>query len=183
MKMVNKLYKNIVVMKYGVHASEDVDSIVVRKMQEVQVAKKMFWGYGGVLCHPLKQVQPFLRENCSKGEKTYLLLTETSSRFDNVPSEASFYSFNKIEWDSVPKGVKILGSKYAIICKNITACDFFIDLSDYVIPIGNSKGKVLSDYIRGHVDKACGRYVETNKESKPIKISLYGEIESAVFVK
>ena len=74
---MEKLYKNIIVMKYGVHASEDVESIVVRKMQEVQVAKKMFWGYGGVLCHPLKQVQPFLRENCSKGEKTYLLLSES----------------------------------------------------------------------------------------------------------
>lgn len=180
---MEKLYKNIIVMKYGVHASEDVESIVVRKMQEVQVAKKMFWGYGGVLCHPLKQVQPFLRENCSKGEKTYLLLSETLSRFDNTPSEAGFYSFNKIEWDSVPKGIKILGSKYAIICKNIIVCDFFIDLANYVIPIGNSKGKILSDYMRGRVDKACGRYVENLNQSKPMKISLYGEIENAVFVK
>lgn len=177
--MPKELYRNIIIMKYGVHASESIESIVKRKLEEIQVCQKMYWGYGGVLCHPLNQVQPFLKENCSKGEKTYLLLTKTPSKLNNAPSIATEYSIDKVQWQLIPDGIKVLGSKYAIVCKSIEQCDFLIDLANYIIPIGNSKGRILSNYICGRVDKACGRYNNdlTNKNSKLVSISLCAEID------
>lgn len=185
--MSKEQYKNIIIMKYGVHASESIESIIKRKLEEIQVCQKMYWGYGGVLCHPLNQVQPFLKENLSKGEKTYLLLTQTPSQLNNTPSMATDYSIDKVQWQPIPNGIKVLGSKYAIVCKSIEQCNFSIDLANYVIPIGNSKGKILSNYIRGHVDKACGRYNNNlpNQDSQLVNISLCAEIDYpySVFLK
>lgn len=142
--MINTSYKNIIYMKYGVHASESIDSIIKRKTEEIKKCQQMFWGYGGVLCHPLNQVQPFLKENLLKGEKTYLLLSQTQSKLNNAPSTAMTYSCDKVEWQPIPNGIKVLGSKYAIVCKSIEQCDFCIDLSNYIVSIGNSMGKRLS---------------------------------------
>lgn len=174
-------------MKYGVHASESIESIITRKMEEIKICQKMFWGYGGVLCHPTNQVQPFLNENLSKKEKTYLLLSKTPSKLNNIPSIATVYSTDKIKWELIPDGIRVLGSKYAITCKNIKRCDFLIDLSSYLVPVGNSKGKTLSKYIQGRVDKACGKYNEdiTGEEPKLVNISLCAEIDYpfSVFLK
>ncbi len=50
-------------MKYRVHASEKVESIIQRKSKEHEGIKQTFWwGYGGKVCHPIKQVQPFVKE-------------------------------------------------------------------------------------------------------------------------
>lgn len=169
---------NIIFMKYGVHASESIESIVKRKMEEIEQCKKMFWGYGGVLCHPLNQVQPFLKENVVRKEKTYLLLSKTDSELNNVPQIANIYSCDKTNWKPIPKGIKVLGSKYAIVCGSIEQCDFNLDLSSYIVSVGNSKGRMLSQYIHGRVDKACGRYNKdiSNVESRIVNITLYAEI-------
>ncbi len=80
-----------------------------------------------------------------------------------------------------------MGSKYAIICGALKSCDFMLDLNNYVIPIGNSKGKLLSEYIKARVDKACGQYKDNWESLTPnlVKISYYAEIISlyAVYVK
>ena len=184
--MYNLSYNNIIYMKYGVHASESIESIVKRKMQEIEVCQKMFWGYGGTICHPTNQVQPFLERNLSKGEKTYLLLSKTLSELNNDPTVALAYSVNHQEWVPIPEGITVLGSKYAIICKNIQQCNFSIDLADYVVPIGNSKGRKLSDYIQGQVSKACGQYCKNTDKSasRIVNITLCAEITEpfAVFL-
>ena len=185
--MNNLSYRNIIYMKYGVHASESIESIIMRKMQEIEVCQKMFWGYGGTLCHPTNQVQPFLKRNLLKGEKTYLLLSKTPSELNNEPAIALSYSTDQQKWVPIPKGITVLGSKYAIICENIQQCNFSIDLADYVVPIGNSKGKRLSDYIKGQVSKACGHYCKNTDKSvsKIVNITLCAEITEpfAVFLK
>ena len=179
--------ENIIFMKYGVHASEDVELIIKRKIAEIQQCKKMFWGYGGVLCHPLNQVQPFLKSNALKNQKTHLVMTKTLSKLNNTPSAATMYSVDNINWCPIPNNVRVLGSKYAIVCNSITQCEFILDLADYVIPLGNCKGRRLSQYIQGRVDKACGYYqINTAKNiSMPVIITLCAEIESpfSVFIK
>lgn len=184
-------FENIVFMKYGVHASESVDSILNRKLEELGSCQKMFWGYGGVICHPTKQVQPFANANFSEKKKTYLLLSETPSKLNNSPSVATHFSRDNDRWQTIEDGIKVLGSKYAIVCKNLEKCNFQIDLSQYVIPVGNSQGKLLSEYVKGRVDKACGQrlsgYVSSNLNTKNnlVHISLYAEIIDpySVFVK
>ena len=175
--MDNK-YKNIIFMKYGVHASESVEQIIERKKKEVQSAKRMFWGYGGTLCHPLNQVQPFLQENMSRNEKTYLVMAYTPSEMNSQTLETEFFSQNKNDWSRIPKGIHVYGSKYAIVCKNIERCDFIMDLSNYDSPVGNSKGRPLSEYINGRIDKACGHWDGKAKDrlSSPVHITLCAEI-------
>lgn len=176
--MVEVLYKNIIFMKYGVHASESIESIIKRKMEEIEKCQKMFWGYGGVLCHPLNQVQPFLEENVLRKEKTYLLLSKTPSELNNVPQIAKMYSCDKINWEPIPNEIKVLGSKFAIVCSSIEQCDFNLDLSSYIVPVGNSRGRKLSQYIQGRVDKACGRYNKdvSGVEPRIVNITLCAEI-------
>jgi len=176
--MAEVLYENIIFMKYGVHASESIESIIKRKTEEIGRCRKMFWGYGGVLCHPLNQVQPFLTENVLRKEKTYLLLSKTHSELNNAPQIARMYSCDKMNWEPIPDGIKVLGSKFAIVCGSIEQCDFDLDLSGYIVPVGNCKGRRLSQYIRGRVDKACGRYHKDISGAEPeiVNITLCAEI-------
>lgn len=187
MKDLNVMYSNIILMKYGVHAGETVESIVDRKTNELAKCGRMFWGYGGTLCHPLTQVRPFIEDVCSKGEKAYLLMTYTPSVPDNGTISAVKYSADKISWDDMPDGIEVLGSKFAIVCNSLKQVDFDLDLAEYDVPIGASKGKRLNDYIHSHVDKACGvRKVSADISSSSIvHITLCAEITHpfAVFVK
>lgn len=173
-------------MKYGVHASESVESIIDRKIKEYMLNQKLYWGYGGVICHPKKQIQPFAFENSVQGKKTYLLLTPTKSDFMNNPNRATMFSTNNSDWEYIPNEINILGSKYSVVCGRLNKIDYWLDLNQYEVAIGNSQRKRLSDYLKGRVDKACGRY-KPCKKRKPnlIKIDYYAEIKEpyAVFVK
>ncbi len=86
-------FKNIILMKYGIHASEDVDEIIKRKQQEIKDNHCCFWGYGGTLLHPLNQVQPFC-----KNKKVYLLLVRTKSNLYNENRRADYYSIDNYNY-------------------------------------------------------------------------------------
>jgi hypothetical protein len=49
----------LIVMKVGVHMGEPWEAIIDRKLAEEQAAGVAYWGYGGSVCHPITQVQPF----------------------------------------------------------------------------------------------------------------------------
>lgn len=179
-------YEQIIIMKYGIHASEQVDDIMSRKENEIRIAGEMFWGYGGSVCHPITQVNPFVNDNAKNNKKTYLLLTKTESELNNAPKEQFYYSFDKNNWEKLPNGICVKGSKYALICKKLKKCDFEIDLSEYCVAIGKNKGKRLNEYIQGRVDKACAvRKISNSNETKIVKISYVAEVDDkgAAFVK
>lgn len=186
---MRNLIDNIVLMKYGAHAGETSDSIIERKNTEMKKSGKVFWGYGGTLCHPLNQIQPFLEENRRKNQKTFLVLAKTKTKTKNeiLPNvnRARFYSENKVDWEPIPSDNIVTGSRYAVICRSFEKCNINIDLSLYRIPFGNAKGCRLSDYLGWRRNKACGRYSEEEIDiSIPlvINISIIAEIENAVFV-
>lgn len=164
---------NIIIMKCGTHASEKIEDIFKRKKLEELNNGYSCWGYGGTLCHPLKQVQPF----CNTYQKVYLLLTPTNSELNNQPKRAERFSIDKEIWKSLNSKINIYGSKYALVIKNLQKCDFEIDLKDYVVAIGNSKGKSLVDYLNGRIDKACAIKNKNNAQiSKKIKIVMIAEV-------
>jgi len=177
-------------MKYGVHAAENVNHIIQRKKNEIMVCGEMFWGYGGTICHPFKQVQPFINQNLENGEDTYLFLSRTNSDFEGNNNSATVMSTNGFEWEILPRGVHIYSSKYALVCNSLEAVDREIDLSEYVVGVGNSTGKQLSEYVRGRVDKGCGRLIantgqlskQTSKEYN-IRITYIAKVINAVMVK
>lgn len=178
---------NIILMKYGVHASENVDSIITRKMEEISKTGRMFWGYGGCICHPKTQVQKFLKENFNRGERTYLLLVKTESQLHNTPVRMECYSEDGCDWKKIPEEINVLGSKYAITCNSFNSCNFDLNLSSYKVAVGNSVNKSLAEYMRGRVDKACG-ILNPEQEctaAKIVNVSYWGEVcyPGAVFCK
>ncbi len=172
--------ENIILMKYGVHAGEDVAAIIKRKEEEITKAGYCFCGYGGTLLHPLNQIEPFC-----KNKKVYLLLTKTPSKFLNDAKRADYFSKDKITYEKIPKDIHVLGSKYALVFKDLKKVNMDINLYDYKIGIGASAGKCLKDYFRGRVDKACATFKEKANKEEKVHIDYIVELVSpyAVFIK
>ena len=177
--------KNIVIMKYGVHAKENVHDIILRKKQEYQNCGLMFWGYNGVLCNPVTQIQPFLEENKLRGEETYLLLVRTYSDYNGEGYVGKEFSYDKSQWRKLPEGIKVIGSKYAVVCGELVECNIQLVLNDYEVAIGMSKNKPLHEYMRGRVDKACACLREkSNIElGKKVQVSYFSKILEAAFIR
>ena len=163
--------ENIILMKYGYHAKEDENTIIKRKQQEIMEKGYCFWGYGGTLLNPLKQVQPF-----SKNKKIYVLFVHTKSTYQNDGKLSLYYSINQKEYEPIPKKINVYGSKYALVFKDLKKVDFSINLNDYEIAIGPSKGKKLSQYFQGRVDKACAKFKEKTDIEKNICIDYIAEL-------
>jgi hypothetical protein len=147
--------RDIVFMKVGFHVDEDLDSIIVRKKREQDACGMIFWGYGGVACHPTNQVLPFVYQSVFNNRIPYLAMSLTKSRFDGTLKYATEYSINGLSWEPLPPGVMVKGSKYAIVCRNLRPVRAQIDLGQYGVSVGPSKGKSLSSYLKYRVDKAC----------------------------
>lgn len=177
--------KNIVFMKYGTHANESPDMILKNKINEISLCGHTFWGYGGNVCHPINQLQPFINKNTKIREKTYLILSRIDSYWSGNTTRAGFYSFNNMDWIPFSDENIVTGSKYAIMCNTFELCSFKIDLSLYRVPIGKSAGRLLSSYISGHNTKGCGVFCfsENVESPKIFHISAIAEIESAVFIR
>lgn len=143
----------IILMKYGVHSGESVSSIIERKIKEETERGFFFWGYSGTLCNPKTQVL----KHISESNETLLLLTRTTS--DNVSEQkkSTKYSFDGNKWDEIDDKITVFGSKYALICKDLKAVDFDINLCEYVVAVGPSTGINVSDYFRYRVDKVCAK--------------------------
>ena len=176
--------KNIIFMKYGFHASEKGYAIIERKLAEEKACGMTMWGYGGTICHPLNQVQPFLTENYNAGEKTYLVLSRIETTWRGATSKAQFFSEDRNDWIPIPDEINVLGSKYALICRRFERVEIELNLFDYKVPLGKSAGSYLADYIVGHVTKGCGRLSQENSLTIPklVTISACAEVEGAVFV-
>jgi len=171
---------NIIFMKYGSHALENVDSIILRKQKEIENVGFCFWGYGGTLLHPLKQVLPFAND-----KYVYIFFMKTESEFLGEGTVYKYYSIDNIKYEKVPMGIKVTGSKKALVFNNLRKVDIRVNLCDYEIAIGPSKGKNLSDYMKGRVDKACAVLTEKSKGEKIVHIDYIAELVEpyAVFLK
>jgi hypothetical protein len=144
-----------VFMKVGNHAGETFEEILERKNREFKKAGKIFWGYGGTACHPLTQVQPFAREIVKKEGGIYLLMEPIDSKADPEVLPATEYSDDGVHWRSIPKGILVTGSRYALVLNEIVPGDLDICAQDFVVGVGPSRGKTADDYLQGRIDKAC----------------------------
>lgn len=146
---------HFIFMKIGNHAGETFDQIFRRKNQEFEKTGNIFWGYGGVACHPTKQVRPFVDMYLEKRDSIYLVMNPVNSASDQAVARAEEYSTDGIEWHKIPENINVLGSKYALILDEIKIQEFELNLNDYEVGIGPSRGKTASDYLKGRTDKAC----------------------------
>jgi hypothetical protein len=145
----------IIFMKVGTHAGEELGDIIARKKKELDEAGEIFWGYGGPTCHPLYHVQPFVKELTASGHAIYLVMEPMLSRHFAEPKLAEQYSQDGVQWDPVPEGVHVLGSRYALVLGSLELEDTELDLKTLRVGIGTSMGKPAADYVKRQVDKGC----------------------------
>jgi hypothetical protein len=154
----------ILYMKVGTHAGETLDSIIRRKTEEIEKAGFSFWGYGGNTCHPESMVQPFARSYEDRGKPVYLCMQEMESNHFGVSARADAYSVNGITWEVVPEAINVIGSRYALVIKELQKADFDLRLDATKVALGNSMGRSGQKYIQGRVDKACLELVEATTD-------------------
>lgn len=142
-------------MKVGDHAGESWDTILERKNKEYKRAGMIFWGYGGTACHPINQVQPFAKIYTRSNGGIYLLMQTVTSNADPDIAPATEYSEDGITWKKIPKGISVLGSRYALVLGEIEPGDLEINLNEFSVGIGPSKGKSADQYLQGRIDKGC----------------------------
>jgi len=150
-----QLTDSFIFMKVGNHAGETFDKILERKKKEFDQAGMTFWGYGGMVCHPVNQVRPFSLSRKEKNGSIYLLMNYVKSNFSQSMIPAKEYSLDGQVWQPIPKDIVVTGSKYALVLDEIQPMGFEIDLGHFNVAIGPSKGKPGSEYLKGRTDKAC----------------------------
>jgi hypothetical protein len=151
----------MVFMKVGFHVDESLIQIVTRKRLEGKRCGIIFWGYGGATCHPIKQVIPFAVEAKHAEISPVAVFSPTTSPLQTSMVHASELSEDGILWSPMPEGASVTGSRYALICEKLEEIDGLVNLSMYQVAIGPSQGKLLSEYLRFRVDKACAKLIET----------------------
>jgi hypothetical protein len=152
---MNKIPDKFIFMKVGQHAGEEFDEILARKREEVRKAGMSFWGYGGPTCHPTKQVRPFVKDVVANKGHVHLLMEPMDSKADPDLVPATEYSEDGVLWKPIPKGIRVTGSRYAVVLGEIKAEEIELPLDECIVGLGLSQGKPASDYIQGRVDKAC----------------------------
>jgi hypothetical protein len=167
----------ILYMKIGEHAQESLPDIIRRKKIEIERAGFGMWGYGGNTCHPRTMVQPFAYAHSGSDEPILLCMQPMTSKHLALPLRAEEYSSDGTTWEQVPQDINVRGSRYALCIRNLREVDASLQLADTRVAIGNSKGKLGSEYVRGRVDKACLEVVEHYGESQSIvRIGLIAEL-------
>jgi len=159
-------------MKVGDHAGETFDQILERKRKELNSAGKIFWGYGGRSCHPIQQVQPFVQLQLKRHNNIYLLMQSVHSTADPDIEPATEYSKDGINWERIPDGIEVIGSRYALVLGDIEPGDLELSLENFEVGIGPSRGKAASKYIQGRIDKACLVVSENFHASDSVQIPI-----------
>jgi hypothetical protein len=128
----------ILYMKVGTHANEPLDEIFKRKMKEIEQAGVAFWGYGGSTCHPTRAVQPFAKAYEERDGTIHLCMHPMDSKHFALTEAAEQFSTDGMNWEPIPSGIKVTGSRYALVVNNLRKQKF-------TLPLENT----------GRVDKAC----------------------------
>ncbi|HEY4217893.1 MAG TPA: hypothetical protein VGM67_12200 [Gemmatimonadaceae bacterium] len=158
---------HIVFMKVGRHAGETFEQIIERKRREYDAAGCIFWGYGGGTMHPITRVQPFARMRVEHGERISIVMQEILSRHPDTEVFAQEYSRDGVHWEPIPQGVRVRGSRYALVLNEIQHGELDINLGEYQVGTGPSEGKDAETYIRGRVDKGCLTRVKVIENASP----------------
>lgn len=171
----------VIFMKIGIHAREPLETIIERKLKEIDDEGMAFWGYGGNTCHPSSMVQPFAATQAEKGKPIYLVMEKMQSKHFAEPIRSDEYSINGRTWLTVPAGIHVLGSRYALAIKDLKQTDLALPLARTHVAQGPSHGRAGNAYVAGRVDKACLELdehvnVPPAPDEKVAKIGLVAEL-------
>lgn len=177
----------LVYMKVGTHANEPFEEIFQRKRKEIEDEGFALWGYGGTTCHPLTMVQPFAQDVSGQGGIIRLVMQPMNSRHFAESARAEAYSADSLNWEPVPAGIKVIGSRYALKIANLREEELDLPLSQTRVAIGPTQGRRGDRYIRNQVDKACLEVMAAPEDDHdvPVEIKLVADLVEpyAVFVR
>lgn len=148
----------LIFMKVGLHAQESIEDIVNRKQREFEETGSIFWGYGGNTCHPLTMVQPFAKEVEGSGNQVLIVMQKMNSRHAAPPEIAKQYSDDGVNWQPIPKGIEVRGSRHALVLDELRMEEFDLDLGELQVGVGPSRGRKGNQYLVSRVDKGCFHY-------------------------
>ena len=177
----------VLYMKVGTHANEGLVDIIARKRREIDEAGYAMWGYGGSTCYPTSMVQPFARAFAEKGQPIHLVMHKMNSKHYAEAVRAARFSVDGAKWETIPDAINVLGSRYALMIKNLREQEDELDLNSTRVAIGRNEGRLGSRYVQGQADKACLLVTQpelANNDEKKIKIDLVAELVTpyAVFL-
>lgn len=163
---MEELPDHVVVMKVGPHGGETLTEIIERKTSELLRSRVgiVYWGYGGSVCHPTRQVRPLVELATGR---VGVIFIETKSDPGITPRIASHLSENSKDWAPVENG-QITSSKWALTLSSLTPTNYRVDLTLYRVAVGGSAGKLLSEYMRGRCDKACVVKSKSEQNTTPV---------------
>lgn len=178
-------------MKVGTHANEELEDIIGRKQREIQDEGFALWGYGGNTCHPTTMVQPFAEKHANSGEPIVLCMEQMESSHFAEPIRADEYSVDGVTWQKVPDGINAVGSRFALLIRDLLPADLKLPLAATEVAVGRSAGRIGSEYVKGRVDKAClnvrtdPNLLNDPQQEKVIKIGLTAKLIApyAVFLR
>jgi hypothetical protein len=180
----------LIFMKVGLHAQENIEDIVKRKQREFEETDSIFWGYGGNTCHPLTMVQPFAREVEENGNQVLIVMQKMNSKHAAPPEIAQQYSDDGVNWQPVPKGIEVRGSRYALVLDELKIEEFGLNLGNLQVGVGPSRGRKADLYLSGQADKGCFLHtpedttiVQKEKVLTPIGLVARVKKPYAVFLK
>lgn len=161
---MNNMLKNagLIFMKVGLHAQESIEDIIQRKQREFEEAGSIFWGYGGNTCHPLSMVQPFAKQVEKSGNQVLIVMQKMNSKHAALPEIAKQYSDDGVNWQPIPKGIEVRGSRYALVLDQLRIEEFDVDLGELEVGVGPSRGRKADEYLLGRADKGCFFYQPRN---------------------
>ncbi|HUV69870.1 MAG TPA: hypothetical protein VMW15_09435 [Terracidiphilus sp.] len=145
---------HVLFMKIGIHAKETLESIIQRKLKEIDDTGMAFWGYGGNTCHPANMVQPFAKGAEAQGNPIHLVMQKVDSNHW-AEGRAEEFSIDGQKWMPVPDKIEVRGSRYALVIGDLRGADLSLPLTRTTVALGPSLGKSGRTYISGRVDKAC----------------------------
>ncbi len=182
----------VLFMKVGTHAKEDLAAIIARKTKEISDTGYAMWGYGGGTCYPSSMVQPFAQKFAKAGQPIFLCMEAMNSNHFAEQLAAAEYSADNRNWKEIPPTINVLGSRYALVIRDLRQTDLQLTLDQTRVGVGPNMGKLGSRYISGRVDKACLEVLDApergNEEGvapKERQISLVAELVEpyAVFLR
>ena len=189
--MDDKIKKaGLIFMKVGLHAQESIEDIIKRKQREFEETGSIFWGYGGNTCHPLKMVQPFAKEVEGSGNQVLIVMQKMNSKHAAPPEIAKEYSDDGVNWQPIPKGIEVRGSRHALLLDELRLEGFDLNLGQLEVGVGPSRGRKADNYLVNQVDKGCFFYqppelpiAENERVVKHIELVARVKKPYAVFLK
>jgi hypothetical protein len=170
----------ILFMKVGTHAREPLEDIIARKKREIEQAGVAYWGYGGNTCHPQTMVQPFAQSYKKRGSVVHLCMHPMDSKHFAERVRAERYSVDGINWNPIHEAINVLGSRYALVVKDLHREEFELPLAATRVAVGHSVGASGSTYVSGRVDKACLEVAsdpeKVDKKEPRVQIRLVAEL-------